>query len=377
MKKIFLIFGTRPEGIKMYPVYKALKSKKSIQTKIIITSQHQMMLKQVIDLFNINVDYNLNVMEDRQTLTKITVKVLNGLKDIFDSDRPDLVLVHGDTTTTFSSALAAFYEKIPIGHVEAGLRTYDKFLPYPEEINRKLTDGLSDLYFSPTENAKKNLLREGIEEKKIFVTGNTVVDAVLEIVRQKQNKKFAFFDNKTPFILVTAHRRENWGKPMENICNAINEVSKSCDRKIKFVFSVHKNPVVRDVVKEILGKNKNVVLIEPMEYDDFLGLLSKSLFILTDSGGIQEEAPSLNKPVLLLRTVTERPEAVEAGAVKVIGTDKAMIKKYVNELLENKAFYNRMSSATNPFGDGKAGIRIANAAENYVLKGEINGIPTN
>ena len=377
MKKIFLIFGTRPEGIKMYPVYKALKSKKSIQTKIIITSQHQMMLKQVIDLFNINVDYNLNVMEDRQTLTKITVKVLNGLKDIFDSDRPDLVLVHGDTTTTFSSALAAFYEKIPIGHVEAGLRTYDKFLPYPEEINRKLTDGLSDLYFSPTENAKKNLLREGIEEKKIFVTGNTVVDTVLEIVRQKQNKKFAFFDNKTPFILVTAHRRENWGKPMENICNAINEVSKSCDRKIKFVFSVHKNPVVRDVVKEILGKNKNVVLIEPMEYDDFLGLLSKSLFILTDSGGIQEEAPSLNKPVLLLRTVTERPEAVEAGAVKVIGTDKAMIKKYVNELLENKAFYNRMSSATNPFGDGKAGIRIANAAENYVLKGEINGIPTN
>ncbi|NIA11965.1 MAG: UDP-N-acetylglucosamine 2-epimerase (non-hydrolyzing), partial [Nitrospiraceae bacterium] len=256
MKKVFLIFGTRPEGIKMYPVYKALKSKKSIQTKVIITSQHQMMLKQVIDLFNIDVDYNLNVMEDRQTLTEITVKVLNGLKDIFDSDRPDLVLVHGDTTTTFSSALAAFYEKIPIGHVEAGLRTYDKFLPYPEEMNRKLTDGLSDLYFSPTENAKKNLLREKIGEEKIFVTGNTVVDAVLEIVKQKQNNKFTFLNDKTPFVLVTAHRRENWGKPMENICNAINEVSRSCDRKIKFVFSVHKNPVVRDVVKEILGKNK-------------------------------------------------------------------------------------------------------------------------
>ena len=376
-KKVFLVFGTRPEGIKMYPVYRALKDKDSIETKVIITSQHQEMLSQVIDLFNIKVSYNLNVMEDRQTLTKITVKVLNGLKDIFEKDKPDLVLVHGDTTTTFSSALAAFYKKIPIAHVEAGLRTHDKFFPYPEEINRKLTDALTDLYFAPTENAKKNLLTEGVPEEKIFVTGNTVVDAVQEIVKRKQNKEFSFLHGNIPFILVTAHRRENWGKPMENICNAINSISRCYDGKVKFVFSVHKNPIVRNIVKKILEKNKNVVLIEPMQYDDFLSLLSKSLFILTDSGGIQEEAPSLNKPVLLLRNVTERPEAISAGVVKVIGTDEKRIEYYVKELLDNKDFYDTMSSAQNPFGDGKAGKRISDLVENYLLKGEKYGISRN
>jgi UDP-N-acetylglucosamine 2-epimerase (non-hydrolysing) len=376
-KKVFLIFGTRPEGIKMYPVYRALKDKGSIETKVIITSQHQEMLRQVIELFNIRVDYNLNVMEDRQTLTKITVKVLNGLKDIFEKDKPDLVLVHGDTTTTFSSALAAFYEKIPIAHVEAGLRTHDKFFPYPEEINRKLTDALTDLYFAPTENAKKNLLVEGVPEEKIFVTGNTVVDAVQEIVKRKQNKKFSFLHENVPFILVTAHRRENWGKPMENICNAINSISQLYNGKVKFIFSVHKNPIVRNIVEKILGKNKNVVLIEPMQYDDFLALLSKSLFILTDSGGIQEEAPSLNKPVLLLRNVTERPEAIFAGVVKIIGTDEKRIEHYIKELLDNKDFYDTMLSARNPFGDGKAGKKISNLVENYLLKGEKYGIPRN
>jgi UDP-N-acetylglucosamine 2-epimerase (non-hydrolysing) len=335
------------------------------------------MLRQVIELFNIRVDYNLNVMEDRQTLTKITVKVLNGLKDIFEKDKPDLVLVHGDTTTTFSSALAAFYEKIPIAHVEAGLRTHDKFFPYPEEINRKLTDALTDLYFAPTENAKKNLLVEGVPEEKIFVTGNTVVDAVQEIVKRKQNKKFSFLHENVPFILVTAHRRENWGKPMENICNAINSISQLYNGKVKFIFSVHKNPIVRNIVEKILGKNKNVVLIEPMQYDDFLALLSKSLFILTDSGGIQEEAPSLNKPVLLLRNVTERPEAIFAGVVKIIGTDEKRIEHYIKELLDNKDFYDTMLSARNPFGDGKAGKKISNLVENYLLKGEKYGIPRN
>ncbi len=373
-KKVFLIFGTRPEGIKMYPVYKALKAKKSIETRVIITSQHQEMLKQVIDLFEIKVDYNLDVMEDRQTLTKITVKVLNGLKEIFEKDKPDIVLVHGDTTTTFSSTLAAFYEKIPIGHVEAGLRTFNKFFPYPEEMNRKLTDVLADLYFAPTENAQKNLLAEGVPSNKVFVTGNTVVDAVQEIVKRKQNKKFKFLKRNIPFVLVTAHRRENWGNPMENICNAISEVSQLYKEKIQFVFSVHKNPIVRKTVKNILGRNENVVLIEPMQYDDFLSLLDRSLFILTDSGGIQEEAPSLNKPVLLLRSVTERPEAVEAGIVKVVGTDKERIKKYVIELLENKDFYDKMSSANNPFGNGKAGKKIADIVESYLMKGVKYGI---
>ncbi len=373
-KKVFLIFGTRPEGIKMYPVYKALKEKRTLETRVIITSQHQEMLKQVIDLFDINVDYNLHVMEDRQTLTKITVKVLNGLKEIFNEDRPDLVLVHGDTTTTFSSALAAFYEKIPIGHVEAGLRTFNKFFPYPEEMNRKLTDALSDLHFAPTNSAMQNLLSEGVDKTNIFVTGNTVVDAVKEIVARKKDTKFQFLKEGVPFVLVTAHRRENWGKPMENICKAIDEVSKRYSDKIQFVFSVHKNPLVRETVKKILGKNKNVTLMEPMKYDDFLALLNKSRFILTDSGGIQEEAPSLSKPVLLLRTVTERPEAVEAGVVKVVGTDKEEIKKYVIKLIDDENFYSKMSLTENPFGDGKAGKRIADLVENFLSKGEKNGI---
>ena len=369
MKKVFLIFGTRPEAIKMYPVYKALKDIKELETKIIITSQHQEMLKQVLELTDMKADYDLSVMEDRQTLTKITVKVLNGLKKIFEKDRPDLVLVHGDTTTTFSSALAAFYEKIPVGHVEAGLRTFDKYLPYPEEINRVLTDAISDLHFAPTEKAKENLLKSGITDSSIFVTGNTVVDAVKEIVRINTEKgmKLPF---KQPFVVVTAHRRENWGKPIEAICKAIRDVSKRHSGEVHFVFSVHKNPIVRETVKKILGDNQNISLMEPMRYDEFIYLLSKSLFILTDSGGIQEEAPSLGKPVLLLRDVTERPEAVEAGVVKIVGTDQVRIEKYTEALLSDKQLYSSMAEAKNPFGDGKAGKRIASIVKEYLLKGE-------
>lgn len=370
-KKVFLIFGTRPEAIKMYPVYKALKEHGEIDTKVVITSQHQEMLKQVLKIFKIKVDYDLNVMEDRQTLTKITSKVLNGLKEIFNKEKPNLVIVHGDTTTTFSAALAAYYEKIPIGHVEAGLRTYDKYFPYPEEMNRTLTDALADLHFAPTESAKRNLLNEGISESTIFVTGNTVVDAVKEVLTLKTKDPLPI-DNNEKFIIATAHRRENWGVPMQNICKAIDYVSKKY--KIKFIFSVHKNPLVRETVKEVLGNNAYVHLIEPMDYIDFVHLASKSLFVLTDSGGIQEEAPTLHKPVLLLRNVTERPEAVKSKTVKIVGTNQSNIVENIEKLLNDKKVYNEMSQAENPFGNGNAGRRIANTIKNFLSKESRNGI---
>ncbi|MGB9694915.1 MAG: non-hydrolyzing UDP-N-acetylglucosamine 2-epimerase [Caldisericaceae bacterium] len=370
MKKVFLVFGTRPEAIKMYPVFKALNEKDDIDTKIIITSQHQEMLMQVIDLFEMPVNYNLNVMEDRQTITRITVKVLEGLKQLFGSERPDMVLVHGDTTTTFAAALASFYEKIPVGHVEAGLRTYNKFSPFPEEMNRRLADSISDLYFAPTARAKEALLREGFDEHNIFVTGNTVVDALYEILKRKAKTSAIIpFNEDEKFIIVTAHRRENWGEPMERICKAIDFLSKKYEGKLKIVFSVHKNPVVRDTVNKILGANSNVKLVEPMDYLDFIYLLSKSFFIMTDSGGIQEEAPSLGKPVLLLRESTERPEAIESGAVKLVGTSFESIIKNSELLIENKDEYKRMSNIKNPFGDGKAGARIADIVSNYLKNG--------
>ena len=371
-KKVFLIFGTRPEAIKMYPVYKELKKYKEINTKIVITSQHQEMLKQVLDIFDMKANYDLNVMEDRQTLTKITIKVLNGLKKIFDKEKPDLVLVHGDTTTTFSAALAAFYEKIPIGHVEAGLRTHNKFFPYPEEINRTLTDTLADLHFVPTNSTRKNLLKEGISEESIFVTGNTIVDAVQEVLNLKTDTATSSVKNNEKFIIVTAHRRENWGKPMQNICEAIDFVSKK--HKIQFIFSVHKNPLVRKTVKNVLGKNKYIKLMEPMSYVDFIPLVAKSLFILTDSGGMQEEAPSLHKPVLLLRNVTERPEAADSGIVKIIGTEKENIIKNIESLLDNKEIVSKMSHIKNPFGDGKSGKRIATIVKNFLTEENTYGI---
>ena len=371
-KKVFLVFGTRPEAIKMYPVYKALKAYKDIQTTVVITSQHQEMLRQVIDLFNIDVNYDLHVMEDKQTLTKITVNVLKGLKEIFETDKPNLTLVHGDTTTTFTSALASFYEKIPVGHVEAGLRTYNKFSPFPEEMNRKLTDDLTDLYFAPTERAREALIKEGVDNNKIFVTGNTVVDALLEILK-KDIKVTLPFDEDARFIVVTAHRRENWGKPMENICKAVDIISKKFT-DYKIIFSVHKNPIVRETVNRILKDNKNVFLVEPMDYLTFIKLLSKSTLILTDSGGIQEEAPTLKKPVILMRDATERPEAVESGVVKLVGTDTNKIVEEVSNLLSNNTYYQEMITNKNPFGDGFAGERIAKIVHNFLFNGGTNGI---
>jgi len=376
MKKVFLVFGTRPEAIKMYPVYKALKEYKDIETKVIITSQHQEMLKQVLDIFNIKVDYDLNVMEDRQTLTKITVKVLNGMKEIFETDKPDLILVHGDTTTTFASALAAFYERIPVGHVEAGLRTFDKYQPFPEEMNRKLTDTLSDLFFAPTEKAKENLLKEGVLDKQIFVTGNTVVDALMEII-SKDIKIELPFESSQEYIVVTAHRRENWGSPMENICKAVDYISKKYGDRFKIIFSVHKNPVVRETVNKILKGNPNVFLVEPMDYVSFIKLLSNAFIILTDSGGIQEEAPTLKKPVLLLRETTERPEAVESGVVKVVGTNFDRIVNEVEKLIHNENEYKKMVLGNNPFGDGKAGFRIGELVHTFLYSGGNYGISWN
>ncbi len=371
-KKVFLVFGTRPEAIKMYPVYKALKAYKDIQTTVVITSQHQEMLLQAIDLFNIDVNYDLHVMEDKQTLTKITVNVLKGLKEIFETDKPNLTLVHGDTTTTFTSALASFYEKIPVGHVEAGLRTYNKFSPFPEEMNRKLTDDLTDLYFAPTERAREALIKEGVDNNKIFVTGNTVVDALLEILK-KDIKVTLPFDEDARFIVVTAHRRENWGKPMENICKAVDIISKKFT-DYKIIFSVHKNPIVRETVNRILKDNKNVFLVEPIDYLTFIKLLSKSTLILTDSGGIQEEAPTLKKPVILMRDATERPEAVESGVVKLVGTDTNKIVEEVSNLLSNNTYYQEMITNKNPFGDGFAGERIAKIVHNFLFNGGTNGI---
>ncbi len=369
MKRIvFLIFGTRPEAIKMYPVYKALLQSKEIEPRVVITSQHLEMLKQVIDLFRIPVHYDLHVMEERQSLTKITVKVIEGLKEIFQKERPDLVLVHGDTTTTFSTALAAFYEKIPSGHVEAGLRSFRKFSPYPEEMNRKLTDTLCDIFFAPTERARNNLLREGVDPDSVFVTGNTVVDALQDILEMNSDFETPF-EGEFKIIIVTAHRRENWGEPLRHICEAIDFLSHMYGSSVRFVFSVHKNPSVRSEVNRILSNNKYVKLIEPINYADFVHLMSRSYLILTDSGGIQEEAPTLKKPVLLLRSISERPEGVEAGFVKVIGTEKNSIIENVELLLEDRGEYQKMIAQENPFGDGLAGKRIARITEEFLAKG--------
>lgn len=372
-KKVFLVFGTRPEAIKMYPVYKELKKFEDIETKVIITSQHQEMLVQVLEIFNIEVDYDLKVMEEKQTLTKITNKVLTGLKEIFEMDMPQLLLVHGDTTTTFASALAAFYEKIPIGHVEAGLRTYNKYSPFPEEMNRKLTDTLTDLYFAPTEKAKENLLKEGVNGDQVFVTGNTVVDALLEIIKKEIKVELPITQNQN-YIVVTAHRRENWGKPMEEICKAVRCIAEEFGEDYKVIFSVHKNPVVRETVNKILKDTKNIFLVEPMDYITFIKLLSNATLILTDSGGIQEEAPTLKKPVLLMRNTTERPEALESGIVKLVGTDKDKIVNEVKKLLSSEEEYNKMISNENPFGDGFAGVRIAKIVHDFLYTGGKNGI---
>lgn len=359
--KVMTVFGTRPEAIKMAPLVKELKKREEIESKVCVTAQHRQMLDQVLNLFNIVPDYDLNVMQNMQTLSGITTKVLLGLEGVFKDAKPDIVLVHGDTTTTFAGSLAAFYNKIKIGHVEAGLRTYNKYFPYPEEMNRRLTGALADLHFAPTLNSKQNLLNEGIKEENIFVTGNTVIDAMEYTVEKnyvfntEELNHINFKEKKV--IMVTAHRRENWGEPLENICFALKELSQKY-HDIEIIYLVHLNPIVKETAYKILGDEERVHLLPPLDTKETHNLMNRSYLILTDSGGLQEEAPHLGKPVLVLRDVTERPEAVEAGTVKIIGTDTERIVNEASILIDKKDEYKKMANAVNPYGDGKASIRI-------------------
>lgn len=367
-KKVMAVFGTRPEAIKMAPVIRALRQKDSIHCQIAVTAQHREMLDQVLKLFDLVPDFDLNLMKQGQTLTDITTQALKGLVEVFQRELPDLVLVHGDTTTTFVAALAAFYAQIPVGHVEAGLRTGNKFSPFPEEMNRKLAGVLTDFHFAPTETAKRNLMLEGVGADKIFVTGNTVIDALLDTV----NKEYRFIDpqiqtilrqeEKSRMILVTTHRRENLGEPMRQIYLALKSTLELFPDTY-IIFPVHKNPEVRKVVTEVLGSNPRVYLVEPMDYEPFVNLMARSYLILTDSGGIQEEAPSLGIPVLVVRDTTERPEAVVAGTVLLVGTNYEGVFGELENLLSDQKAYKKMAMATNPYGDGQAARRIAKIIE--------------
>ena len=367
-KKIITIFGTRPEAIKMAPLVKELENREGIDSKVCVTAQHREMLDQVLDYFDIEPDFDLNIMKNKQTLTGITNRVLEGLEEIFLQEKPDMILVHGDTTTTFSGALAAFYQQIKVGHVEAGLRTFDKYFPFPEEMNRKLTGALADLHFAPTKGSKTNLLREGINEENIYITGNTVIDAMLHTVKEDY-----IFDNDTlnkidfknkKVIMITAHRRENWGEGIDNICEALNKIVDE-NEDVELIYLVHLNPVVKDVVYNKLGNKERVHLLPPLDTKETHNLMNKCFMVMTDSGGLQEEAPHLGKPVLVLRDVTERPEAVEYGTVKLVGTDIDKILLEANNLINNKDAYIKMSKAANPYGDGLASKRIADIIENY------------
>ncbi len=357
------VIGTRPEAIKLAPVIKELeRHPEEFKVVPVVTAQHRQMLDQVLHLFDISSAYDLDTMENNQTLSSVTAKIIDNFDPVVKREKPDWILIQGDTTTTFISALIGFYYKVRIGHIEAGLRTYNKYRPFPEEINRRLTSVLTDFHFTPTEKAKNNLLSEGIPQENIFVAGNTVIDALfmtLEKLRkdestlQNLNSQFSFLSSNSKFILVTAHRRENFGKPLENICLALKEIIQA-NHNIEAIYPVHLNPNVQEPAKRILKDNERIHLISPLDYESFIWLMEKSYLILTDSGGIQEEAPSLGKPVLVLREVTERPEAVEAGTVRVIGLDKDKIVQETQKLLDNKTLYEKMSRAINPYGNGKA-----------------------
>ncbi|MBQ9313911.1 MAG: UDP-N-acetylglucosamine 2-epimerase (non-hydrolyzing) [Clostridia bacterium] len=365
--KIMTVFGTRPEAIKMCPLVLKLKQNADIDTIVCVTAQHRQMLDQVLEAFDVIPDYDLDIMRNRQTLTHISSSVLEGLYGVIEYEKPDMILVHGDTTTTFVASLAAFYCKVKVGHVEAGLRTYDKYSPYPEEMNRKLVTQIADLYFAPTQNNKDNLLKELVPEDVIYITGNTVIDALSTTVKKNYQFEHAILskiDFSKKVIFMTAHRRENLGEPLRNICNAVREIATK-NSNVEVVYPVHLNPAVQEVAREILGNVPNVHLIEPLDVITTHNLINKSYMVLTDSGGIQEEAPSLGKPVLVLRSETERPEAVYAGTVKVVGTNKEKIIEEANKLLNDKDEYNKMSRATNPYGDGKACERIVDAILYY------------
>lgn len=360
--KIAVIFGTRPETIKMFPILSEIKKYSHlIESKIIVSGQHREMLDQMLEIFQIHPDYDLNIMKQSQSLSHITKNSLLGIEKILKKERPSMVLVQGDTTTTFVGALAAFYQKIKIGHIEAGLRTNNKYYPFPEEINRHLTSVLADLHFAPTEKSCQNLLSEGVKRENVFISGNTVIDSLFLMIKENNIFKepllrdVKIFEKK--IILVTMHRRENWGRPLRETCQAlIKLIDEYFDLSV--IFPIHKNPKIRKIVNEILKGRKEVLLLDTLDYKDMVNLMSKSYILLTDSGGIQEEAPSLGKPVLVLRDETERPEAVEAGVVKLIGTNSKKIIKEVKELLDNKEKYLEMTRNINPYGDGKASERI-------------------
>ncbi|MDD2896220.1 MAG: UDP-N-acetylglucosamine 2-epimerase (non-hydrolyzing) [Aliarcobacter sp.] len=369
MKKVLLIFGTRPEAIKMAPLVKAFEKEKNIISKVCVTAQHREMLDQVLDMFDIKPEYDLNIMKPGQDLFDVTTNVLLGLKDVLNDFNPDVVLVHGDTTTTSASSLAAFYNKIKVGHVEAGLRTGDIYSPWPEEANRQITSVLANYHFAPTSTSADNLLKENKNPNDIIVTGNTVIDALflaLDKIEKNDDLKSKIIDSinsqyklqdDKKIILVTGHRRENFGEGFINICEALKTIAIN-NPDIDIVYPVHLNPNVQKPVKEILSNTSNVYLIEPLQYESFIYMMNKSYFIITDSGGVQEEAPSLGKPVLVMRDTTERPEAVDAGTVKLVGTNKEIIIKEAQNLLDNKEEYEKMSKAHNPYGDGNACKRI-------------------
>ncbi|RGP03301.1 UDP-N-acetylglucosamine 2-epimerase (non-hydrolyzing) [Bacteroides thetaiotaomicron] len=379
MKKILLVFGTRPEAIKMAPLVKALqKDTEHFETRVCVTAQHRQMLDQVLEVFGITPEYDLNIMAPNQDLYDITAKVLLGLREVLKDFRPDTVLVHGDTTTSMAASLAAFYMQIPVGHVEAGLRTYNMLSPWPEEMNRQVTDRICTYYFAPTEQSRANLLQENIDAKKIFITGNTVIDALLmavdiisttagvkeKMAKELQEKGYTVGDRE--YILVTGHRRENFGDGFLHICKAIKELA-ALHPEMDIVYPVHLNPNVQKPVYELLSGLSNVYLISPLDYLPFIYAMQHSTLLLTDSGGVQEEAPSLGKPVLVMRDTTERPEAVEAGTVKLVGTDAEAIVSNVTALLQDKEMYKRMSETHNPYGDGQACERIIAALDNFKI----------
>lgn len=362
MKKVMLVFGTRPEAIKMCPLVNELKTRPNIQTLVCVTGQHRQMLDQVLDVFTVRPDYDLSIMKDKQTLFDITTNILNGIKEILNKERPDVVLVHGDTSTTFVTALACFYLQIPVGHVEAGLRTYNIYSPWPEEFNRQAVSIISKYNFAPTELSKENLIREGKKAETIFVTGNTAIDALKTTVKKDYSHKELEWAKDSRLIMITAHRRENLGQPMRNMFRAIRRVMEEhCD--IKAIYPIHMNPIVRQAAEEELGGCDRIRIIEPLEVLDFHNFLARSYMILTDSGGIQEEAPSLGKPVLVMRDTTERPEGIKAGTLKLVGTDEETIYNNFKMLLEDANAYNAMARASNPYGDGFACKRIADILE--------------
>lgn len=368
MFKVMTVFGTRPEAIKLAPVIKELQHHSTtLKSVVVVTAQHRQMLDSVLNVFSIKPDYDMNIMDKNQGLTDITCKVLKNIEVIYEEEQPDLVLVQGDTTTVFAASLAAYYRRIPVGHIEAGLRSRNKYQPFPEEINRRLTSVIAHLHFAPTNEAKTNLLNEGISEDLIRVTGNTVIDALLEVAAQDFTFDNDLLNNiKGRMILITAHRRESFGKPFIDICNAILTLAKQY-QDVTFVYPVHLNPNVRNIVYPMLGNLSNIILIEPLEYVPFVHLMKRACIILTDSGGIQEEAPSLNKPVLILREITERPEALKAGSAKLVGTHSQTIIRETTRLLEDTQEYERMTHIVNPFGDGRASKRIVD-----FIKHELN-----